>query len=222
MIKIENLSLSFQKKIVLDRIYLHINKNERCALVGRNGAGKSTLIRTMLGILPYKQGEIQIGGYSNKKQKWKKYVSYLPEKFQLYQNLTGVENLLFFAKVNDKKVNIEKMEEKLKLVSLYHDRNKQISEYSKGMLQRLGLAIILYYDSDIIILDEPTSGLDPIGRNEILNIIQKLENKTILMASHHFEEIKKVCNYVAFLEDGKITKYTVDEFSSKQLGGVWA
>lgn len=101
------------------------------------------------------------------------------------------------------------------MVSLWEDRSKQISNYSKGMLQRLGLAVILYFDSEIIILDEPTSGLDPIGRNEILSIIKSLTNKTILMASHHFEEIRKVCTHVAYLEDGIITKYTTDEFLEK-------
>src|SRR5690606_9271997 len=105
------------------------------------------------------------------------------------------------------KADEKKIEEKLMLVSLWDDRKKYIREYSKGMLQRLGLAIILYYDTEIIILDEPTSGLDPIGRDEILSIIQNLEDKTILMASHHFDEIKQVCSHVAFLENGRITKY---------------
>lgn len=214
MISIQNLTQSYQKKEVLQGISLEIDKNERCALVGRNGAGKSTLIRTMLGLQSYKKGTITLGGYSNKKQEWKEIVSYLPEKFQLYPNMTGEENMRFFASIDSQGENFEKIEEKLKLVSLWEDRHKQVRDYSKGMLQRLGLAVILYFDSEVIILDEPTSGLDPIGRNEILNIIQKLENKTILMASHHYEEIKRICTHVAFLEDGKITKYTVDEFTN--------
>ncbi|MEN1966771.1 ABC transporter ATP-binding protein [Lentibacillus sp. N15] len=221
MINMENVSQSFQKKTVLDQINLTVEKGERCALVGRNGAGKSTLIKTMLGILPYKQGKVDIAGYSNKKHAWKRFVSYLPEKFQLYPHLTGEENLRFFAEMNTKKADATEIQEKLKLVSLYEERNKQISEYSKGMLQRLGLAVILYYDSDVIILDEPTSGLDPIGRNQILRIVQKLEDKTVLMASHHVEEIKKVCSHVAFLEGGKVHKYTVDDFLIKKLGGEW-
>lgn len=220
MINITGLSQAFKKKQVLDEVSLSIGKNERCALVGRNGAGKSTLIRTILGILPYKQGEITIHGVSNKKQAWKSYVSYLPEKFQLYPNLTGEENIRFFAEASGKKADEKKIEEKLMLVSLWDDRKKYIREYSKGMLQRLGLAIILYYDTEIIILDEPTSGLDPIGRDEILSIIQNLEDKTILMASHHFDEIKQVCSHVAFLENGKITKYAMDDFFKKYKRGI--
>lgn len=212
MINIENVSQGYyQKKKVLKDINLIVEKNEHCALVGRNGSGKSTLIHTMLGLLPVKNGTITLGGYSNKNQSWKKIVSYLPEKFHLYPHLTGLENMSFFASLIGK-VDEKRIEEKLRIVSLWDDRNEFIRSYSKGMLQRLGLAVILYYDSDIIILDEPTSGLDPIGRQEILTIIGSLKNKTVFMASHHIDEIKKVCTHVAYLEDGKITKYTMDEF----------
>lgn len=219
MIKITDLSQSFQKKQVLNKVNLVVNKYERCALVGRNGAGKSTLIHLMLGLLPIKQGTISLDGYSNKKQQWKKVVSYLPEKFHLYPHLTGYENMLFFASLSEKKMSKQRIEEKLKLVSLWDDRHKPIQGYSKGMLQRLGLSVMLYYDTEIIILDEPTSGLDPLGREEILTILQSLENKTILMASHHFSEITQVCTHVAFLENGKITKYTVDDFSEILMKG---
>lgn len=212
MISIENVSQGYyQKKKVLKDINLVVEKNEHCALVGRNGSGKSTLIHTMLGLLPVKNGTITLGGYSNKNQSWKKIVSYLPEKFHLYPHLTGLENMSFFASLIGR-VDEKRIEEKLRIVSLWDDRNEFIRSYSKGMLQRLGLAVILYYDSDIIILDEPTSGLDPIGRQEILTIIGSLKNKTVFMASHHIDEIKKVCTHVAYLEDGKITKYTMDEF----------
>lgn len=212
MINIENVSQGYyQKKQVLKDINLIVEKNEHCALVGRNGSGKSTLIHTMLGLLPVKNGTITLGGYSNKNQSWKKIVSYLPEKFHLYPHLTGLENMSFFASLIGR-VDEKRIEEKLRIVSLWDDRNEFIRSYSKGMLQRLGLAVILYYDSDIIILDEPTSGLDPIGRQEILTIIGSLKNKTVFMASHHIDEIKKVCTHVAYLEDGKITKYTMDEF----------
>lgn len=221
MIKIENLSQGYQKNIVLDDVNLHVEKNERIALVGRNGAGKSTLIHTVLGLLSFKKGSITLGGHSAKRQEWKKFVSYLPEKFHLYPHLTGLENILFFAALDAKKVDEQLVEEKLKMVSLWEARNDQITSYSKGMLQRLGLAVMLYYDSDIIILDEPTSGLDPIGRAEILQIINALQNKTIVMASHHLEEIKQVCTHVAFLEEMKLTKYTMDDFLAKFQGGEW-
>ncbi|MDQ0215623.1 ABC-2 type transport system ATP-binding protein [Oikeobacillus pervagus] len=212
MIEIKELSQGYQGKKVLDQVNLTIEKNERCALVGRNGAGKSTLIHTILGILPHKRGTVTLGGYSNKQQTWKKHVSYLPEKFHLYPHLTGEENMRFFAALDTKKIDENKIIEILKMVSLADDRKQPINGYSKGMLQRLGLAVILYYDTEIIILDEPTSGLDPIGRKEILKIIHSLQDKTILMSSHYIDEIKQICTHVAFLNQGKIEKYTVDAF----------
>lgn len=211
MIKVEKLTKSFEKKSVLQSVNLHVHEHERCALVGRNGAGKSTLIHTILGLLPYKQGSVTLHGYPHKQNKWKEYVSYLPEKFLLYSHLTGWENMIFFASLVGK-VDEKKIEEKLRSVSLWEERDFLITSYSKGMLQRLGLAVMLYYDTDIIILDEPTSGLDPIGRREILSILKELTNKTLFMASHHIDELKQVCTHVAFLEDGAITKYTMDEF----------
>lgn len=211
MIKVEQLTKGFDKKSVLESVDLHVEENERCALVGRNGAGKSTLIHTILGLLPYKKGKITLNDIPNKDQKWKQYVSYLPEKFLLYSHLTGWENMYFFASLVGK-VDEIRIEEQLRNVSLWEDRDFLITGYSKGMLQRLGLAVMLYYDTDVIILDEPTSGLDPIGRREILSILKGLTNKTLLMASHHIDELRQVCTHVAFLENGKITKYTMKEF----------
>ncbi|WP_412176709.1 AAA family ATPase [Bacillus sp. T3] len=80
------------------------------------------------------------------------------------------------------------------------------------MLQRLGLAITLYQDSDILILDEPTSGIDPMGRKEILEVLKSLKDKTILLSSHHLDEIKQVCTHVAFIDNNKLEKYTVEQF----------
>src|SRR5690625_1128160 len=97
VIEVKNVTQSFQKRIILEQVNLHVEKNERIALVGRNGAGKSTLIHTVLGILPLKKGTITLAGHSIKDQEWKKNVAYLPEKFHLYPHLTGLENILFFA-----------------------------------------------------------------------------------------------------------------------------
>lgn len=222
MINVTNLHQSFGKKAVLDSINIDINKNEICALVGRNGAGKSTFINSLLGLLPVKQGTIRINGIevNKKNDAWKKAIAYLPEKFMLYPMLTGLENITFFAEAVSKAANQERMEQVLKSVSLWDDRDVQVKKYSKGMLQRLGLAITLYQDSSILILDEPTSGIDPMGRKEILEVLKSLHDKTILLSSHHLDEIKQVCTHVAYLDNGKMGKYTVTEFlQTHQLGG---
>ena len=223
MIKVTNLNQSFGKKLVLDAVTLEIHKNEICALVGRNGAGKSTLINSLLGLLPVKQGTIAINGaeVTKKNNEWKKAIAYLPEKFMLYPMLTGLENMTFFAEAVFKQADAERIQQVLTAVRLWDDRDVQVKKYSKGMLQRLGLAITLYQDSSILILDEPTSGIDPMGRKEILEVLGSLQDKTILLSSHHLDEIKQVCTHVAYLNDGKMEKYTVEEFlNTHNLGGI--
>jgi ABC-2 type transport system ATP-binding protein len=223
MITVTNLNQSFGKKTILESINIQINQHEICALVGRNGAGKSTFINSLLGLLPVKKGSISINGVqvTKKSLDWKKAIAYLPEKFMLYPMLTGVENIAFFAEAVERKVDQGRIESALKSVSLWDDRDVQVKKYSKGMLQRLGLAITLYQNSSILILDEPTSGIDPMGRKEILEVLKSLQDKTILLSSHHLDEIKQVCTHVAYLNDGKMVKYTVDEFlQTHNLGGI--
>lgn len=218
MIDVQNLYQSFGKKQVLEDVHLKIDEHEICALVGRNGAGKSTFINSLLGILPVKKGKIKINGVetSAKKRRASNEIAYLPEKFMLYPLLTGLDNMLFFAKAVSDKVDESRIEQLLKTVNLWEDRNSVITGYSKGMLQRLGLAVTLYQDSHILVLDEPTSGLDPIGRKEVLDTLKGLKNKTILLSSHHLDEIKLLCTHVAFLENHRITKYTVEDFLQTQ------
>jgi ABC-2 type transport system ATP-binding protein len=223
MITVTNLNQSFGKKMILESINIEINKHEICALVGRNGAGKSTFINSLLGLLPVKQGSITINNVqvTKKNHDWKKAIAYLPEKFQLYPMLSGLENITFFAEAVGKTVDQEHIEKVLKSVSLWDDREVQVKKYSKGMLQRLGLAITLYQDSSILILDEPTSGIDPMGRKEILEVLKSLHDKTILLSSHHLDEIRQVCTHVAYLNNGKMEKYTVEEFlQTHNLGGI--
>ncbi|MEH7011147.1 ABC transporter ATP-binding protein [Neobacillus niacini] len=223
MITVSDLNQSFGKKMILESINIEIHQHEICALVGRNGAGKSTFINSLLGLLPVKQGSISINGVqvTKKNHEWKKAIAYLPEKFMLYPMLTGLENITFFAEAVAKAADQERIENVLKSVSLWDDRDVQVKKYSKGMLQRLGLAITLYQDSSILILDEPTSGIDPMGRKEILEVLKSLHDKTILLSSHHLDEIKQVCTHVAFLNNGKMEKYTVEEFlQTHNLGGI--
>jgi ABC-2 type transport system ATP-binding protein len=221
MISVTSLSQSYGKKEILKDINLSIEKNEICALVGRNGAGKSTFIHSLLGLVPIKQGEVAVNGQKRKSNKvWKNEIAYLPEKFMLYPSLTGYENIIFFAQAGTGKAEPEKIEKILRSVGLWEDREKAVKGYSKGMLQRLGLAITLYQDADILILDEPTSGIDPMGRKEILEVLRSLTGKTILLSSHHMDEIRQICTHVAFLDNGAMTKYTVDEFlMTQELGG---
>lgn len=217
MIGIQQLTQTYGTKLVIDHVDLFIEKNEVCALVGRNGAGKSTLINCLLGLLPVKQGKITINGkLASGKKRPLGDIAYLPEKFALYPTLTGMENMIFFAKASSKKADEEKIAAILKSVRLWDDRNALIKGYSKGMLQRLGLAVTLYQDAPILILDEPTSGLDPMGRREVLEVLKSLHDKTILLSSHHMDEIRLICSHVAFLNEHKLEKFTVENFMKQQ------
>ncbi|RXK18472.1 ABC transporter ATP-binding protein [Macrococcus sp. DPC7161] len=219
MIKVTQLSYSYGSKKVLEDINFTVGQGEKCALIGRNGAGKSTLIKLMLNMEKTKKGTVSFNEQSNQQESWKTFVSYLPEKFKLYQSLTPIENLVFFNRLNPTQQPIEKIESILKQVSLFEDKDTPIHQFSKGMLQRLGLAMILLFDTDIIILDEPTSGLDPIGRNEILSLIKQMEDKTVLLSSHHFEEVKEICTHVLMLEDGHISKMDIATFEHQYIRG---
>ncbi|WP_458415126.1 ABC transporter ATP-binding protein [Schinkia sp. CFF1] len=219
MIEIKGLSQSYQNKEVLRNINLTIEDNEICALVGSNGAGKSTLIHTMLNLLPAKEGSITLAGIPNYKEGWKSNVAYLPEKFLLYPHMTGEENMKFFASVRQGQPDEKRVEEILKKVNLWESKGNLIKGYSKGMLQRLGLGIMLYFNSSILILDEPTSGLDPKGRIEILKILKSLKNKTILFSSHHMDEIRQVCSTVAYLENGEVSKFGLNDFYDEYVVG---
>ncbi|UOB20393.1 ABC transporter ATP-binding protein [Macrococcus armenti] len=217
MIDVQGLSHRYGDKEVLEDINFHIEKHEKIGLIGRNGAGKSTLLKLMLNMEKIQKGTVTFNGESNKNEKWKASVSYLPEKFKLYQSMTPLENLKFFNGLIKKKFEYQNAEEVLNKVGLLDDKNTRINQFSKGMLQRLGIAITLMYDTEIIILDEPTSGLDPIGRKEILELINLMKDKTILMSSHHYEEVKEVCSHVLLLDNKQINKMDMLTFEQQYL-----
>lgn len=217
MIKFENVTFKYDDRVILENLTFVIEEGKKYGLVGRNGAGKSTMIKLMLNLIRSQKGKITINNFSNQSRKWKPYVTYLPEKFTLYRQLTGYENLEFMASFSDHKFNKDKAYQALKIVDLFEDKDRMLNVYSKGMMQRLGLSTVVYNDSDIIILDEPTSGLDPLGRRDILNIIKEFQNKTILMSSHHIDEVKYTCDYVLVLEDKKIEQMTIEEYYDRFL-----
>lgn len=217
MIKVENLNFGYEDSMVLDDVNFELEPGGKYALIGRNGAGKSTLIKLILNLRKIQKGTIKINDISHKSSKWKSEVSYLPEKFAMYPQLTGLENMRFLGHLSDKKFNEEQAKQVMRDVNLDPDSTLPVKAYSKGMTQRLGLATIIYQDSNLIILDEPTSGLDPVGRKDILNIIKGLTDKTILMSSHHFEEVKYTCDHVLSLEDKKLTLMSTKEFETEFL-----
>ena len=179
-------------------------------MLGQNGAGKTTLLKILLGIVRPTSGEALLIGKPLGDRSVKQRVGYLPENPYFYDYLTGWEFLRYAAGLFRIPPDVQKkrITELLELVGLAQSaaRKKQLRQYSKGMLQRIGMAQALINDPDVVFLDEPMSGLDPLGRYQIREIILSLkaQGKTIFFNSHVLSDVEKICDRVAILARGEI------------------
>ena len=215
-ISIKNLTKDFSSGIrgvklrAVDNLNLEIGHNEIFGLLGPNASGKSTTIKIILGLLEASAGECQIYGKSSSTVAARKSVGFLPESPYFYRYLSGRELVCFDARIcGVKRRNIkQQVEEIIELVNLTEAADRRVGTYSKGMLQRIGLAQALVHDPQLIILDEPTAGVDPIGSAAIADIIRALRKrgKTILICSHLLAQIEGLCDRVAILHRGKLIK----------------
>ncbi len=207
---ISNLSKSYGEKkkkvFVVKDISLTVAKGTVFGFIGPNGAGKTSTIKMLVGLSHPTSGTITIGGTSPFEMSTHKKIGFMPESPTFYQYLTGGEFLDFIAtlfKITNKE---EKIDTLLKEVNLLHAKDKRIRTYSKGMLQRLGLAQAMLNDPEILFLDEPLDGLDPLGRAEVKKIILTLKkrNKTIFINTHILGDVSEVCDMVGVLDQGKL------------------
>ena len=203
---------SFGKKKVhaLNDLNLNIERGTIFGLLGPNGAGKTTLIKILLQIIFPTLGNATILDSNISDYRIKSRVGYLPENHKYAPYLKGGEVLRFFGRlsgINDKELN-KKIDELLELVGLLKWRKTKVKAYSKGMMQRLGLAQALINDPDLIFLDEPTDGVDPIGRKEIRDILLHLksQSKTIFLNSHLLSEVEMITDRVGILNKGKLIR----------------
>jgi ABC-2 type transport system ATP-binding protein len=204
----------------LNHLNLTIEEGELFGILGPNGSGKTTCLKLLLGTLFPTSGEAYIMGKTPYDVEMKQHVGFLPENPYYYEYLTGKELLLFYGKLFDidKEVLKEKIEELLKLVGLENTKKLSLRHYSKGMLERIGLAASLINDPKILILDEPTTGLDPIGCRDTRNLLIQLKDagKTILLSSHFLSEVERVCTRIAILHKGVLlTTGKLDELMDK-------
>lgn len=212
-IETKNLSkhfrVSLRRKVVgLDKLNFVVRENEVYGLLGPNGSGKSTTLKLVLGLFWPTEGEAFIFGMNADRVASRISVGFLPENPYFYHYLTGEETLRFFGRLcgmHGKKLE-DKIDELLVLVGLEIHRHRRLLGYSKGMLQRIGLAQALVYDPRLLLLDEPTAGVDPIGSIEIRNLILKLKQmgKTVLLCSHLLDQVQDVCDRVGILHYGKM------------------
>ncbi|MBE3593332.1 MAG: ABC transporter ATP-binding protein [Thermoanaerobacter sp.] len=206
VLEAQNLTKQFNGKGGFKEVTLSVEKGQVFGFLGPNGAGKSTFVKTMVGLLHPTSGfawilEKPIGTVESREK-----VGFLPENFRYHDWMTGKELLSFHAELYKIKNPGKKIDELLELVKLKGHENKLIKNYSKGMQQRIGIAIALLNDPEIVFLDEPTSALDPVGRIEVREIIKQLKSqgKTVFLNSHLLSEVEMVCDEVAIINHGRI------------------
>jgi ABC-2 type transport system ATP-binding protein len=215
-LEIKHLKKSFRSNFlikqfhVLKNINLSAEKGEIYGFLGPNGAGKTTTIKCILGIIFPDAGEIRIMGQPANTIESKKEVGFLPENPYFYDYLTPVELLIFTGMLFGipRRELTKKTDEIIKLVGLKGKENIKLKKFSKGMIQRIGLAQALIHDPKTLILDEPFSGLDPIGRKELRDVILSLKDdgKTIFFSSHILQDMEMIVDKVGIILDGEIKK----------------
>ena len=235
-IDIKGLTKKYGEHIAVDNLNLTIEKGEIFGLLGPNGAGKSTTILMILGLTEVDSGSVKVCGIDSSRYplEVKRKVGYLPEDVGFYNDYTGLQNLMYVARLNDipeeeaKKAALEILQE----VGLEDVKDSKVASYSRGMRQRLGLADVLIKNPEVIILDEPTLGLDPEGVKKFLQLIVRLSRKkgiTVLFSSHHLHQIQQVCDRVGIfvkgkmLAEGKISSLAQQLFSKNAFtleGGI--
>lgn len=210
VLAIETLHLrkEFGDKVAVRNLDLQVQKGEVFGFLGPNGAGKTTSIKMLLGLVRPTSGSAKILGQPISNISVRRKVGFLPEHFRFHDWLTAVEFLTLHGnlyRINPTKLK-SRIDELLELVSLTPFRNKPLRTFSKGMLQRIGLAQALLNQPDLVFLDEPTSGLDPIGRRQVRDIIRGLRDQgaTIFLNSHLLSEVEITCDRVAFIKHGEV------------------
>ncbi|GAA4315441.1 ABC transporter ATP-binding protein [Compostibacter hankyongensis] len=211
IIELDGLTKRYGTLTAVDHLDLKIGKGEIFGLLGPNGAGKSTTILMMLGLTEPSAGRATVCGIDATVSpvKVKRKVGYLPDNVGFYDDMTGLENLMYIARLNrlSRKAAREKALQLLERVGLADVAGKKTGKYSRGMIQRLGLADVLIKNPEVIILDEPTLGIDPRGVREFLDLIVGLsreEGLTVLLSSHHLHQVQQVCDRVGLFVSGKL------------------
>jgi len=207
-ISITNLTKRFGAVTAVQDLSLEVHQGEVFGFLGPNGAGKTTTIRVLLGLLFPTSGSARLLDIPISDPRSRAKVGCLPETPSIKRFLTAEDYLSYSAKLADVDGLPEKVSTLLATVGLADARKRRVGEFSKGMLQRLGLAQALISDPDLLILDEPTAGLDPIAHKEIRDLIlaQKAKGKTVFLSSHLLSDVERTCDRIAILNQGRLQK----------------
>jgi ABC-type multidrug transport system ATPase subunit len=209
IIRVTNLSKHFKEIVAVDQLSFTVNEGDVYGFLGQNGAGKSTTIRMLLTLIEPTNGSIEMFGMNLKTHRKEilQQVGAVIEKPDVYKYLTAFENLQLFSKISGvRKLSKDELLNQLEIVGLQDRAFSKVKTFSQGMKQRLGIAIALVHNPQLIILDEPTNGLDPQGIADIRNLIlhlSKERKKTVLVSSHLLSEIQLIANRLLIIDKGK-------------------
>nr|MDD3720010.1 ABC transporter ATP-binding protein [Candidatus Gracilibacteria bacterium] len=208
ILELKNVEKYLNGNQILFDVSFEVDKGEIYGFLGPNGAGKTTTMKCIMGLIEPENGEIKVFGEKGLTLDSKKKVGFMPENTYLYRHLTGREFLRFNGKFYDfEKDELEKRVEKLlKKVGLEKSADKRLSDYSKGMLQRVGLAQSIINEPKLLFLDEPMSGLDPIGRKMVKDLLLELkdEGTTIFFNTHILADAESMCDRISIIHKGHI------------------
>lgn len=208
ILEISDLSKSFKGFDAVKNLSFSISKGEVYGFLGQNGAGKSTTMRMILGLIYPDTGRIFINGilFSNSRRHLLRNIGAIIERPDMYGYLSGYENLKIFATLSDPSIKAARLQEVLEIVGLTSRAKDKVKAYSQGMKQRLGIAIAMVHQPDLLILDEPTNGLDPQGIAEMRSLILSLSRdhgKTIVISSHLLHEVEQVASSILIIHKGR-------------------
>lgn len=216
IIEIKNLSFTYhgQQEKVLDDLSLEIQDGSIFGLIGKNGAGKTTFFQLLLGILKPDTGSIQIGrfdnrtgvGWSKVKNVKRRQIGFVPERPYYHKNFRFKEYLFFLNQMSEQRKTEEEVVDLIRFVHLENEQDEYIRNFSKGMLQRIGIAQALLNEPELLILDEPMSGLDVIGQDLMRDLILRIHARgtTVLISSHNLYEMERICDSIGLLYDRKL------------------
>ena len=227
VIEAKNLNKAYGHIHAVDGINLSIEQGEVYGFLGPNGSGKSTTILMMLGYTEPSGGSIRVFGKDPAREpiEVKRIVGYLPETVGFYGDMSGLENLLFTAELNQipSEEAYSKSIELLEMVELLASKDQPVNQYSRGMKQRLGIADVLIKDPQIVILDDPTLGLDPAGIQWLLGLIEEMAKQkgiAVFLSSHQLHEVQRICDRVGIMSRGKmVLEGTVSDLTAAQESG---
>ena len=227
MIVTKNITKKYGDFLAIKNLSLNVKEGEILCLLGANGAGKSTIINILLNFTQPSSGTSEINNLDVIKNsiKTKEFLTYIPENLMLYPTLSALENLDYFTKLSGKKFDSQELEIYLLEAGLdLTVLNNRVSTFSKGMRQKVGIALAIAKKSKVLLLDEPTSGLDPKSSNDFIHLLKKMKNEgvAILMATHDLFRAKEVSSHIGIMRSGVLENYSrTSNLTLKELETIY-